>query len=160
DLTKLSLGVKFQKADKLFNDKKYEEAAALYVQIVDSDPKNEDADKALNNAAVAYENVKRFAAATRLYERIVTEYPNSKFVDDALFRTAVSYQKAFEFDKAVVSYLRLAQDARFASSTHRTDAIYNSAVILENNQDYGRAADLFQKYSADKSVKREDASEA
>ncbi|HEX4462506.1 MAG TPA: tetratricopeptide repeat protein, partial [Polyangia bacterium] len=125
-----------------------------------SDPKNEDADKALNNAAVAYENVKRFAAATKLYERIVNEYPTSKFVDDALFRTAVSYQKAFEFDKAVVSYLRLAQDSRFANSTHRTDAIYNSAVILDNSQDYGRAAELFQKYAADKLVKREDASES
>jgi cellulose synthase operon protein C len=160
DLTKLGLGVKFQKADKLFNDKQYEAAASLYVQIVDSDPKNEDADKALNNAAVAYENVKRFAAATKLYERIVNEYPTSKFVDDALFRTAVSYQKAFEFDKAVVSYLRLAQDSRFAGSSHRTDAIFNSAVILENNQDYPRAAELFQKYANDKSVKREDQSEA
>ena len=29
---------KFQKADKLFADKKYEEAAQLYVQIVDADP--------------------------------------------------------------------------------------------------------------------------
>jgi tetratricopeptide (TPR) repeat protein len=160
ELGKLSLGVKFKKADQLFNDKQFEPAAALYVQIVDSDPRGEDADKALNNAAVAYENVKRFAAATKLYERIVNEYPNSKFVDDALFRTAVSYQKAFEFDRAVVSYLRLAQDTRFANSTHRTDALYNSAVILENNQDYARSADLFKRYSADRSVKREDASEA
>jgi tetratricopeptide (TPR) repeat protein len=160
ELGKLSLGVKFKKADALFADKKYEEAAALYVQIVDSDPKGEDADKALNNAAVAYENVKRFSAATKLYERIVNEYPNSKFVDDALFRTAVSYQKAFEFDRAVVSYLRLAEDKRFATSSHRTDALYNSAVILENNQDYARSADLFKKYAADKAVKREDAGEA
>ncbi|MFI5288790.1 MAG: tetratricopeptide repeat protein [Polyangia bacterium] len=160
DLGKLILGVKFKKADQLFADKKYEDAAALYIQIVDSDPKNEDADKALNNAAVAYENVKRFGAATKLYERIVTEYPNSKFVDDALFRTAVSYQKAFEFDKAVVSYERLAQDSRFANSTHRTDALYNAAVILENDQDYAKAADLFKKYAADRSVKPTEAGEA
>jgi tetratricopeptide (TPR) repeat protein len=159
DLQKLGLGVKFQKADKLFNDKKFEEAAQLYVQIVDSDPKNEEADKALNNAAVAYENVKRFAAATKLYQRIVDDYPNSKFVDDALFRTAVSYQKAFDFDKAVTSYLQLT-GPKFSNSSHRTDALYNSAVLLENNQDYARAADLFQHYAVDKSVKREDQGEA
>jgi cellulose synthase operon protein C len=160
-LKTLGLGVRFQKADKLFADKKFEEAAALYVQIIDADPKGDDADKALNNAAVAYENVKRFAAATKLYQRIVDQYPNSKFVDDALFRTAVSYQKAFEFDNAVKSYLALATGPKFAQSTHRTDAIYNSAVILENDQDYARAAELFQKYAADKSVqKREDQSEA
>jgi tetratricopeptide (TPR) repeat protein len=160
ELGKLTLGVKFQKADKLFADKKFEEAAALYVQIVDNDPKGEDADKALNNAAVAYENVKRYAAATKLYERIVRDYPTSKFVDDALFRTAVSYQKAFEFDTAATSYLRLAEDPRFANSTHRTDALYNAALILENDQNYQKASDLFKKYAADKGVKREDASEA
>ena len=160
ELGKLSLGVKFQKADALFADKKYEEAARLYVDIVDRDPHGDDADKALNNAAVAYENVKRYAAATRLYERIVNDYPTSKFVDDALFRTAVSYQKAFEFDRAAVSYLRLAEDKRFAASTHRTDALFNAAIILENDQNYAKAADLFKKYAADKSVKREDASEA
>ena len=150
ELGKLSLGVKFQKADQLFADKKYEEAAKLYVEIVDRDPHGDDADKALNNAAVAYENVKRYAAATRLYERIVNEYPDSKFVDDALFRTAVSYQKAFEFDKAAISYLRLAEDKRFANSAHRTDALYNAAIILENDQNYPKAADLFKRYAAEK----------
>jgi tetratricopeptide (TPR) repeat protein len=144
----------------LFADKKFEEAAKLYVQIVDADPKGEDSDKALNNAAVAYENVKRFAAATRLYERIVTEYPTSKFVDDALFRTAVSYQKGFEFDKAVVSYQRLAEDKRFAQSTHRTDAVYNAAVILENDQNYPKAAELFRRYAKDPAVKRDDQADA
>jgi len=153
-------GVRFKKADDLFAKKQYEAAAAMYVQIIDSDPKGDDADKALNNAAVAYENVKRFNAATKLYERIVTDYPNSKFLDDALFRTAVSYQKAFEFDKAVVSYERLAEDKKFAGSTHRTDAVYNAAVILENDQKYAKAAELFQKYAADPGVKREDQSEA
>lgn len=160
ELGKLSLGVKFQKADQLFADKKYEEAARMYVQIIDADPHSEDADKALNNAAVAYENVKRYAAATKLYERIVTDYPNSKFVDDALFRTAVSYQKAFEFDRAEASYLRLADDKRFAASPHRSDALYNAAILLENDQSYARAAELFKKYAADPKTKREDASEA
>ncbi len=160
ELGKLSLGIKFKRADQLFADKKFEDAAKLYVQIVDADPKGDDSDKALNNAAVAYENVKRFAAATRLYERIVSEYPTSKFVDDALFRTAVSYQKGFEFDKAVVSYQKLAEDPHFAQSPHRTDAVYNAAVILENDQSYAKAAELFRRYSADKSVKRDDQAEA
>ncbi len=160
ELKKMSLGIRFKKADAMFEKKQYEDAAALYVQLVQEDPQGPDSDKALNNAAVCYENAKRFNAATKLYERIVREYKNSKFVDDALFRTAVTYQKAFDFDKAVVSYEALAEDPRFANSPHRTDAIYNAAIILENDQNYPKAAELFQKYSADKSIKREDASEA
>jgi len=146
----LKTDAKFKQADKLFEDKKYEAAAEAYIKLVDADPTNKSGnnDKALNNAAVAYENVKRFAAATRIYERIVREYPNSGFVDDALFRTAVNYQKFFEFDKAVVSYQRLATDAKFKNSAHRTDAIYNSAVLLENDQNYDAAAKMFQTYAA------------
>src|SRR5205814_214271 len=142
---------------KLFAAKDYERAADLYIKLVDADPKNASGnnDKALNNAAVGYEQVNRFAAATKVYERIVNEYPQSAFVDDALFRTAVNYQKFFEFDKAVVSYQRLAVDPRFKGSKHRTDSIFNAAVILENDQNYDQAARLFQQYSNEPTVKPE-----
>ena len=156
----LAQSVRFKKADQLFSDKKFEEAAQAYVTLVDGDPKNEEADKALNNAAVAYENSNRFGAATRLYERIVLEYPNSKFIDEALFRTAVNYQKYFDFEKAVVSYLRLAEDRRFASSAHRIDSLFNAAVILENDQSYARAAELFRRYAQDRAVKPDEAADA
>ncbi len=156
----LEKSVKFKKADQLFADKKYEDAAQAYVTLVDGDPRNDEADKALNNAAVAYENSNRFGAATRLYERIVTDYPSSKFLDEALFRTAVNYQKYFDFGKSVVSYLRLAEDKRFAASTHRIDSLYNAAVILENDQSYARSAELFRRYAQDRSVKPDDAADA
>src|SRR5439155_2995220 len=97
ELGKLSLGGKFQKADQLFANKQYEEAARMYLEMIDAAPHSEDADKALNNAAVAYENVKRYAAATKLYERIVNDYPTPSLPDDALFRTAVRHQKALQF---------------------------------------------------------------
>jgi tetratricopeptide (TPR) repeat protein len=160
DAGTLISGVRFKKADKLFADGKYDDAAKLYVQLADENPKGEDADKALNNAAVAYEKSNRYAAATKLYERIVNDYPSSKFVDDALFRTAVSYQRAFDFDTAVGSYLRLAQDPKFNASPHHTESLYNAALILENQQNYAKAADLFKKYAVDKSVKPDDAAEA
>ncbi|MDW8280729.1 MAG: tetratricopeptide repeat protein [Myxococcales bacterium] len=160
ELKKLSDDVRFSKAQRLFEEKKYEEAAALFVQLVDSDPRSQNADKALNNAAVAYENVHRYAAATRLYERIVRDYPQSAFVDDALFRTAVNYQRFFEFDQAALAYQTLATDPRFKGSSHRTDALFNAAVILENDQNYARAAELFRQYAQNPAVKKEDAADA
>ncbi|MSP61206.1 MAG: tetratricopeptide repeat protein [Myxococcales bacterium] len=153
---------KFEIANKLYDAGKLEEAADAFVKVVDGNPTNIGGknDKALNNAAVGYEKVSRFAAATKLYERIVQEYPKSEFVDEALFRTAINYQKYFEFDKAVVSFQRLAGDARFAGSKHRTDSLFNAAVILENDQAYEEAARLFQQYAKDPNVKREDQAEA
>ena len=58
------------------------------------------------------------------------------------------------------SYQRLAEDKRFAQSTHRTDAVYNAAVILENDQNYPKAAELFRRYAKDPAVKREDQADA
>ena len=163
-LKDLSQDVRFQKAQKDFNDGKFEPAAEAFLKLVDEDPQNKSGnnDKALNNAAVAFEKVSRFQAATKVYERIVNEYPASPFVDDALFRTAISYARFFEFDKAVVSYQRLATDPKFAKSPNRTNALFNAAVILENDQNYAESARLFQQYAAlkDPSLKRDEQGDA
>jgi tetratricopeptide (TPR) repeat protein len=158
----LQADTKFKIADRLYADKKFEDAAAAYIKLVDADPSNKSGnnDKALNNAAVCYEQVQRPASATKIYERIVNEYPKSPFVDDALFRTAVNYARFFEFDKAVVSYQRLATDPRFKDSKNRTNSMFNAAVILENDQNYDQSAKLYQAYSKDPSLKPEERADA
>ena len=160
ELKKLSGDVRFKKAEQLLERKQYEPAAQMFVQIVDSDPKAPSADKALNNAAVAYESLKRYGAATALYERIVSDYPSSPFVDEALFRAAVNHQRFFEFDKAAAAYKALATEARFKESSHRHDALYNAALILENDQRYAQAAELWQRYAADAKTSPDGAFEA
>lgn len=138
---------KFAEAERTQNNALYEQAAQMLVDAVQVTPRHPEAAKALNNAAVAYERVNRFESATRLYERIVTEYPDSDFVDNALFRTAFNYSRFFEFERAVESYRLLADNPRFRQSTHRRDAILNSAIILEGMQQYERAATYYQQYS-------------
>lgn len=138
---------KFAEAERTQNNALYEQAAEMLVQAVSATPRHPEAAKALNNAAVAYERVSRFESATRLYERIVTEYPDSDFVDNALFRTAFNYSRFFEYERAVESYRLLADNPRFRQSTHRRDAILNSAIILEGLQQYERAATYYQQYS-------------
>lgn len=138
---------KFTEAERSNNQALYEEAAQMLVDAVSQVPRHEEAAKALNNAAVAYERVNRFESATRLYERIVNEYPDSEFVDNALFRTAFNSNRFFEFERAVESYRVLADSPRFAQSEHRQNAILNSAIILEGLQQYERAAGYYQRYS-------------
>ncbi len=53
-----------------------------------------------------------------------------------------------------------AEDPKFAASANRTNSLYNAAVLLEGDQNYPKAAELFKRYSVDKGVKREEASEA
>ena len=75
------------------------------------------------------------------------------------WRSATNYKRFFEFKKAVGNYLILADAPRFAQDDNRTNAIYNAAVLLENDQDYSKAAQLFLRY-ADQVGKPKDAAEA
>ncbi len=142
---RLKLGALFKNADKLMDAKKYEEAAVAYEKVVSANPKNEYADDALNNAAVAYEKVKRYESAMRLYNRVVQEYPDSPLAPVALFRVSFNAERFFDFDKAVRSYLLLVD--RYRDSEDREKSLRRAGVILENLQDYDQAADVYTRFA-------------
>ncbi len=154
DLQKFKLGGRFKLAEELMAKGAFDDAAKKYLELVDEDPKHEFADKALNNAAVSYENTRRFDSALRLYERITREYPQSKLADAALFRVAVNAENSYDFDKAVVSYQKLVKD--YEKSKDREAALFNTARLLEGLQRYNEAATAYLRY-ADLYPKSDDA---
>src|SRR4051812_14852997 len=145
DLTKFKLAGRFKLADEMFQMGRYEEAAKKYIELVNEEPKHEFADKALNNAAVCYENTRRFDSALKLYERIFREYPGSKLADSALFRVAVNAENSYDFDKAVESYQKLVKG--YPGSKDREAALFNEARLLEGQQRYPEAAQAFVRYA-------------
>jgi cellulose synthase operon protein C len=146
ELVKFKLGGRFNLAQELMEAGRYEEAARKFIELVDEAPRHEFADKALNNAAVCYENTRRFDSALKLYERIYREYPTSTLADAALFRVAVNAEQSYDFDKAVVSYQKLVKD--YPASKDREAALYNAARLLEGQQRYPEAAAAFLRYAA------------
>ena len=155
DLGNLIEGLEFEEARELLEKGKYKEASNKYMEFVEKYPKSKDADKALNNAAVAVEKDKSFESASKLYERLWQQYPDSPHAANALWRTAINYQKFFEFDKAVANFLNLVKSAKYRDSKNRVDAMWNAAQILENNQDYAKAAKWFLKYAEEKGTSKE-----
>jgi tetratricopeptide (TPR) repeat protein len=145
ELVRSKLGGRFNRADQLLAEGKYEEAAAKYLQLVDEAPRHEFADKALNNAAVAYEKTRRFDSALKLYERVFREYPSSPLADGALFRVAVNAEGSYDFDKAVQNYQKLVKD--YPASKDREAALFNAARLLEGQQRYAEAAAAYQRYA-------------
>jgi TolA-binding protein len=145
DLVKFKLAGRFKLADQLMAEGKNDEAAKKYIQLVDEEPRHEFADKALNNAAVAYENTRRFDSALKLYERIYREYPSSTLADSALFRVAVNAENSYDFDKAVASYQKLVKD--YPASKDREAALFNTGRLLEGQQRYPEAAAAFLRYA-------------
>lgn len=160
NIQKLSQQVRFKKAEQFLSQKRYSDAAALFIELVAQEPHGPDADKALFNAAVAFESDRRYGTATETYERIVKEYPQSKLVDESLFRAAVNHQRFFDFDKAVVAYQQVGTEPRFKNSPHRQNALYNAALIAENDQRYSLAADLWKQYAQSEKTTAEEAATA
>lgn len=144
-LVKFNLGAKFKRAEELMAKGEYDSAAKKYIELVQAEPKHEFADKALNNAAVCYENVQRFDSALRLYERIFSEYPNSTLADSALFRVAVNAERSYDYDKAIEKYQKLVKD--YPQAKDRENALFNTARLLEALQRYNEAAAAYLRFA-------------
>jgi tetratricopeptide (TPR) repeat protein len=159
ELKSIGNAVRFQEAKILYDAGEFEAAADRFVALVDQAPDDPNSDRALNNAAVAYETIGRFQSATKTYERIYQQYPDSEFADDALLRTGFNHSRFFEFDDAVKSYLVLADDQRYKESEHRQIALKNAANLLDSLQEYPRSAAMYQRYAdqTEDKVERADA---
>ncbi len=144
EVTTLKVGALFKKAQELFEAGKYEEAAKEYVRLVSENPKNKFADRALNNAAVAYEKLGKYESAMRLYERVYREYPDRQFAEYALYRVAINSERFFSWKKAVDSYLLLVD--KFPNTDKKAQALTEAALLLEGLQDYRKAIGILRRY--------------
>jgi hypothetical protein len=125
-----------------------DEALALdLIALVNQAPKDQDAPTNLNNACVVYEKLFKFGEATKCYERLARDYPQSNLAKDAVWNAARNHRRFFNFDKAVVLYQLIATDPGYAQYEHRKDALGLAAQLLDNDQQYGRAADFYKRYS-------------
>jgi cellulose synthase operon protein C len=139
-------GLIFQKANLLFKQGKFAQAAIEYERVVNENPNYENIHIALYNAGVAYENIKRYESAMRLYNRIYTEYNQTEEAMDALYRVAFNGERFFDFDTAVSKYIELHDSKR--EHPKKSAALKRAAIILKYNESYDQAATLFLRYHA------------
>lgn len=157
ELQTIENAVRFREAEQLFAGGEFEAAADRYTALVDEAPRDPQADRALNNAAAAYERIGRFSSATAAYQRICKSYPDSEFADDALLRTGFNHARFFQFERALQAYRILAESETYADSQHRQIALLNAATLLDSLQRYERSAALFNRYAEQSSDPAEQA---
>jgi len=117
------------------------------MDLVNQNPQDPDAPKNLNNVCVIYERLYQYGEATRCYERLATSYPDSGEGKDAVWNAAKNNERFFNFNAAVNGYIKIAEDPKFADHEHRKDALGLAATLLDNDQQYSRAASLYRRYS-------------
>jgi cellulose synthase operon protein C len=130
------------------------------LDLIAANPKDQDAVSNLNNACVIYEKIFKYGEATKCYERLSRDYPQSPLAQDAVWNAARNQYRFFEFEKAVGGYLKVATDPKFAKYEHRKEALGIAAQLLDNDQQYARAADLYKKYADNIADKPADSAQA
>ncbi len=130
------------------------------LDMINANPKDQDAPGNLNNVCVIYEKLFQYGEATKCYERLAREYPESVLVKDAIWNAARNHFRFFEFEQAVTGFVKVATDPKFAEYEHRKEALAQAAILLDNDQQYARAADFYKRYADAVADKPLDSSEA
>ena len=141
----------FQKAFKLFDDKKYLEAAAEFMRIIEENPTFEHNDRAIYNAAYAYEQMKHYDSAMQLYRRVLNEYADTEEAVSALYRIGVNAEMFFDFDTAIDSFMTIYNSKKplYRDFKYRMNTLRNAAHIKLLIEDRKGAAELLERYYKD-----------
>ena len=141
----------FKKAFNLFDNKQYLEAAAEFIKIIEENPTFEHNNRALYNAAYAYEQMKHYDSAMQLYRRVLDEYGETEEAVNALYRIGVNAEKFFDFDTAVDTFMSLYNNKKplYQNFKNRVNALRNAAKIKLLIEDKKGAAQLLERYHKD-----------
>ena len=138
----------YAKAEETGDVELYAKAAVGLEKLHDKEPEAEDADKLLWNAAVSFEKCNKFGSALRVTEKLVDLHPNSDFMGDALFKLGFNSFNSFEYEKSLGYFQAIADSTKFKKHKDRDKAVQNTALILENQQKYVKAAGYWKKFSS------------
>lgn len=150
------LGAQFRRAEELLAAGDKLAAAEEFERLVDENPDFEDADDALYNAALAYQEKKHYDSAARLMERVVTEerFKDSPLRKEALFQLSENAKKFFDFDRAIQGYRALA-DA-YPDHPQAFYSLYQAAELAEYSGRLDDAARDYRRYVDRYDGKRDD----
>ena len=143
----------FKHAQQLEEEGKHVEAAEEYLRMVEENPGNKDADKAIYNAAINYSRATMFESALHLHERIYTEYPKSELAPQSLYLVAYNAEMSYDHEKAVKSYIQLYN--KYPTYKEKSNAVFNAAFLLEKLQKYKDAAKYYRLYYTEEKSKPE-----
>lgn len=134
-------------------------ANETFLYLVDTYPKSEWADKALNNVAyIQTHELKQNVAAAQTHERLVDAYPESQFVQESLREASYLFDaasrdlethgagaKQFHADVIRINekYIKMFPDAEDAS-----DKLFDNARHYLETDNFDAATEIYQRFAA------------
>lgn len=142
EIEKAIAAVLFQKAEKAVKNKNYEEGAVAYLALVKRYPLVSFADKAVFEAAVAYENAKNYDKAAETFMILPKSYASSSLTIKGILRAASNYKKGGKPQQAAQTFLFITNN--FPKDSMAFQAIGFAAQTYDSIPDKKNAAVTFE----------------
>lgn len=132
----------FYKAQDLEKNKEYLKAAAQYKLYQSEFPSDQNAQRAMYNAAICYYKASDIISSISTQEQFLKTYPNSPLRQNVILELAQIYEAQAKYDKAASAYELFykenSKDRRAISS------LYNAATLYTGLKQYSKAEHLYR----------------
>ena len=119
----------FSRAEKMFQEKSYDNALVLYNEYLDRFPDRPMADAALMKMGAIHTALGNNDSARNVYNRVITEYPKSYFVPDARIEIMVTYYNQGDYEKVIEQTADFLKHAVSESHILRTYVLAGDAYL-------------------------------
>lgn len=142
EIEKAIAAVLFQKAEKSVKSGQHEAGAKAYLDLVKRYPQADFADKAVFEAAIAYENANKFTLAAETFMMLPKQYGRSSLTIKGVLRAASAYKKDKKPRDAARTFLFITDN--FPQDSMAFQAIGFAATTYDSIPDKKQAAQTFE----------------
>lgn len=142
EIEKAIAAVLFQKAESSVKAGQFEQGAKAYLELVKRYPLVSFADKAVFEAAVAYENAKMYSQASETFMMLPRQYASSPLTIRGILRAASNYKKDNKPQMAAQTFLFITDN--FPKDSMAFQAIGFAAQTYDSIPDKKNAALTFE----------------
>src|SRR6516162_8168854 len=134
---------KLLKAQALFQQRRFEPAARLYLELANSSLADSYKADCFYAAGFSFLQVNDNQSASHAFTGLINKYPKHKMASKALLKRALLYQEAKNFPAAVNDFNRIIAD--YAASAETETALLQKGLTLGQQGDYGQMTATFRQ---------------
>ncbi|HJZ87373.1 MAG TPA: tetratricopeptide repeat protein [Polyangia bacterium] len=127
DLRRIKAESKWKRADRLFAQKHWREAANMYVEVFNDASDAPRAAQALFNAGIAFDNARLIGQAIKMRQNLIKLKPNSTEAQKAFYQIGENYHGIAYYQRAAESYEAFA--AKYPGEKESADALSNATFF-------------------------------
>jgi tetratricopeptide (TPR) repeat protein len=142
EIEKAIAAVLFQKAEKSVKSGQHEMGAKAYLDLVKRYPQADFADKAVFEAAIAYENANKYTLAAETFMMLPKQYGRSSLTIRGILRAASAYKKDNKPRDAARTFLFITDN--FPQDSMAFQSIGFAATTYDSIPDKKQAAQTFE----------------